>query len=164
MCDSLCLIQSLVRCPLDFRIILQNLKSIGPIVWSQSPKMHFCKIPRRTPHHDITDVISLQICLNTTSVHWHGLSFQFCHFISPILLLGEFEKIAKYIDRYRLYICLSVRMFVCLSLCLSVSKLEATILIQCLWKCSHIFVIVISRFYQLLEVKGQTPRSRSRFQ
>ena len=118
----LCLIESLVGCPLAFRIILQNLKSIGPIVWSQSPKMHFCNIPRRTPHHAITDVISLQICLNTTSVHWHGLISQMYHFlsdflkyrISPVLLLGEFEKIAKYVDRYRLYVCLSVCLFVCL--------------------------------------------------
>ena len=125
MSVSLCLIQSLVGCPLAFRIILQNLKSIGPIVWSQSPKMHFCNIPRRTPHHAITDVVSLQICLNTTSVLWHGLICQMYHFlsdfmkyhISPVLLLGEFEKIAKYVDRYRLYVCPYVRLFVSLFVC-----------------------------------------------
>ena len=122
MCVSLCLIQSLVRCPLDFRIILQNLKSIGPIVWSQSPKMHFCNIPRRTPHHAITDVISLQICLNTTSIHWHGLSSQMYHFlsdfmklhISPVLLLGEFEKSpSMLIGTVCMYVCLFVSLFVC---------------------------------------------------
>ena len=140
MCVSLCLIQSLVRCPLDFRIILQNLKSIGPIVWSQSPKMHFCNIPRRTPHHAITDVISLQICLNTTFIHWHGLSFQMYHFlsdfmklhISPVLLLGEFEKSpSMLIGTVCMYVCLFVTFensrfrkyvgrYVCMSVCLFV--------------------------------------------
>ena len=43
----------------------------------------------------------------------HSLSDFLMHNISRILLLGEFEKIAKYVDRYRLYVRLFVSLFVC---------------------------------------------------
>ena len=54
-------------------------------------KNAFCNIPRRTPHHAITDVISLQICLNTTSVHWHRLISHLTYTMNVMDVIKTFD-------------------------------------------------------------------------
>jgi len=108
------------RCAYPQSNIPQNLKSIGPIVWSQSPKMHFGLAIRQT---QCWCQFLIRVPLDRFKSQWLSVQSRSCANI-------EFSKVSLH-ERFDLSVCLLlsktivfesmlVSLFVCPFVCLFV--------------------------------------------